>query len=62
MDYLKRLLDPTIAMSTITNLLSIFLIVGVMNDGQVTSVKSIAGLIFATLIQIGIMKQPNTTK
>jgi len=62
MQYLKRLLDPVILMSTIVNIVSILYLLNAINTDQIEIIKSVSSLLISCLVQLGIMKQPNITK
>lgn len=62
MEYLKRLLDVKIFLSTISNIVAILFLLKFVNTDQIEVINSIATLIAGTLNQIGIMSQPNSTK
>jgi hypothetical protein len=60
-EYLKRLLDPVIALATLSNILAILAITGVIGTAQVDMTTRIGTIAIATLIQLGVMKQPKNT-
>jgi hypothetical protein len=62
MEYLKRLLDPVIATSTIANICAILVLVGVIGTVESDMTTKITTIVIATLIQLGIMKQPSNTQ
>jgi hypothetical protein len=61
-EYLKRLLDPVIALATLSNILAILAITGVIGTAQVDMTTRIGTIAIATLIQLGVMKQPKNTQ
>jgi ACR3 family arsenite efflux pump ArsB len=61
-DYFKRLLDPVIALATLSNVCTILVILGLVGDAMVNNITKIGTIVIATLIQLGVMKQPDTTK
>lgn len=61
-EYLKRLLDPVIALATLSNILAILALTGVIGTAQVDMTTKIGTIAIATLIQLGVMKQPKNTQ
>jgi hypothetical protein len=61
-EYLKRLLDPVIALATLSNVLAILALTGVIGTAQVDMTTKIGTIVIATLIQLGVMKQPKNTQ
>lgn len=55
MKHLKKLLNVKIFLATVANIAGILLLLNVVNADQIEIINSIAGLVTATLAQIGIM-------
>lgn len=63
-EILKRLKDPTILAATIANIVLILELCGVFTffDIDTNIVTKIVTLLISILLQVGILKQPNSTK
>lgn len=59
---LSRFLDPIIALATLSNVCTILVLLGLLSTSKLDTVTKIGTLVVASLIQLGVMKQPNNTK
>jgi hypothetical protein len=59
---LKRILDPVIALSTLSNIIAILVLLEILNRSQADTASKIGTLIITIFIQIGIMKTPKSKK
>ena len=61
-EILKRILDPVIALSTLSNIIAILVLLEILNRSQADTASKIGTLLITICIQIGIMKTPKNKK
>jgi hypothetical protein len=61
-DLFKRLQDPIIFTATISNTLTILVLVGIIGDIDADTYTKVLTSLTLILLQLGILKQPNSTK
>lgn len=60
--FLKRFCDPVVITATGGNILAILAILGIVGDVQVDAITKLIGAVVVALVQLGVLKQPNSTK
>lgn|GEM_PF-3912659 len=58
MKYLKRLSNKIILLSTIGNIITILTLLGVIDAVKADTITKVAGLVVLSLVQIGILTNP----